>query len=63
MWLQKDVKSQGLLTAQELTYEVDRSLIWVKTKIKELNIKPEIILKKKFYYNQEVIPKIKKLIK
>lgn len=63
MWLQKDVKSQGLLTAQELSYEIDRSVIWIKQKIKELNIKPEIILKKKFYYNQEVIPKIKKLIK
>lgn len=59
MWAQKDIKAQGLLTINELAEEIGKAVITVRNIIRELNIKPSLTLKKKFYYSQEDIKKIK----
>jgi hypothetical protein len=63
MWKHKDIKSQGLLNIEELTYNIPRSKIWIKQKIKQLNIEAKMVLKKRNYYPKETIEKLNKLLK
>ena len=63
MWDQKDIKQQGLLTIEEISYRLHKSIIWIRTKIKEMNIEPKLVNKKKHYYSQEIINKLEYKIK
>lgn len=55
MWLNKDIKSQGLLNIEELHLQIPRSKVWIKNKIKELKIETKMNYKKRNYYSQDII--------
>ena len=63
MWTQKDIKTQGLLDINELGMNIPRSVAWIKLKIKELKIEPKVTHKKKNYYSEDAIVKLKSKIK
>lgn len=63
MWAMKDIKSQGLLSLEEITYSLPRSKEWIKKKIKELKIEVALNYKKKNYYNEDIIKKLERQIK
>jgi hypothetical protein len=60
MWQQKDIQTQGLITLTELKTITNMSDAWIRNKIKELKIKEEMIHKKKKYYPQDTIQKLKR---
>jgi hypothetical protein len=58
MWANKDIKSQGLLSLDELHLQIPRSKVWIKNKIKELKIETKMNYKKKNYYSEDTIKRL-----
>jgi len=63
MWANKDIKSQGLLSIDELHLQIPRSKIWIKQKIKEFKIETKMNYKKKNYYSEDTVKKLMSKIK
>lgn len=58
-----EIDIQGLLSIHDIQTILEKSVSWIKTHIKQLKIKEQTIYKKKKYYAQEIIAKLRKEIK
>jgi hypothetical protein len=58
-----EVRLQGLMSYNDLALQLEKSPLWVKTHIKALAIKPQTIIKRKLYFEQEIFLRLKPLIK
>lgn len=50
-----DIKEQGLMDYVKIAQFLDRSVIWVKNKVSEMNLKPDRVYKRKKYFTREVV--------
>ena len=57
------VKMNNLVDRVTIAQRLNMSADWVKRKLVELSIKPETRLMSKFYYNKEIIDRLKRCIK
>jgi hypothetical protein len=48
------IKSKGLISVKELARKLNRSVLWVRLKLKKLKIKPEKTYKLINYYNEDI---------
>jgi nucleoside-triphosphatase THEP1 len=58
-----EIKVQGLLYIKDIKELIQMSEVWIKKKIKELHIKEETTYKKRKYYTQDIISKLRNHIK
>lgn len=56
-----NIESKELLDYNKLARQLDRSVIWVRTKVSELNIKPEQEYKRKKYFSKDVVYQLEKI--
>jgi hypothetical protein len=53
-----EIQFEGLLSYQDMASKLNRSIIWVKKKIKDFNIKEKKIYKKRKYFNGEILDRL-----
>ncbi len=58
-----NIDNKKLLDYKNLAKEVGRSVIWVRSKVNELNIKAEMEYKRKKYFSRDVVFKLEKFKK
>lgn len=62
-WDETNIKQQNLLTFQEIAEKLNMSVAWVKAKVSELHIKESIVNKKRKYFENNVVEKLRYKIK
>ena len=58
MRIKTRIKQDGLITTKDLAKELNRSILWVKKKVTEKGIKPNIVHKRTFYFEKSIIEQL-----